>query len=327
MNDDLSEMISQYYREYFKREPDKVGLDHYITEIKSGRLRLEDIPIIFENSEEFKILKHMEEMKLGPITTVDGITMYLNSSDGIVSYVLFMNKVWEPFETFLVKSFLKSNSIFVDIGAHVGYYSLIASSIAKNGKVFSFEPEIENYNILEKNVRVNNFSNIQLYNHAVSDKNKVVNLYLSKTYNTGDNRLFDDDFDGMSGKHKSVKVKSVSLDNFLNNHLKADIIKMDIQGSEMLALKGMRKLLRRTEKLVVFTEFWPRGILATRESPEEFLNILSEEGFMIYEIDEERKKVNKKSTQQLLKAYLGTDPMAQTNLLCTKNISLPHLPK
>jgi len=61
LNDELSQNITQYYRDILKREPDNEGLQHYLNEIKSGRITLDDLKTIFENSPEFKMLNDLSQ--------------------------------------------------------------------------------------------------------------------------------------------------------------------------------------------------------------------------------------------------------------------------
>jgi hypothetical protein len=98
---------------------------------------------------------------------------------------------------------------------------------------------------------------------------------------------------------------------------------MDIQGGEMLALKGMKNIIQKSNELILFTEFWPEAITLNKESPAEFLQLLQDLDFEIYDIDINKNKLIKKSNTQLLEDYPIGKYMAQTNLLCLKNTSLP----
>jgi len=322
-NNELSQKIIDCYNDILKREPDKEGFRHFLEKIMSKEITLNDLKIILENSEEFKTLKDMEKIDQIPLETIDGLTMYLNPTDRNVSYLIFANKVHELFETSILKYFLKENSIYVDIGANVGYYTLLAASIAKNGQVFSFEPYDLNFKLLEKNIVANNLSNIQTFQHAVSNENTFVNVF-SGGANKGNVRLFKDDLEGYMEEHQSNKlVKSVTLDSILDDSIDPDIIKMDIQGGEMLALEGMKKIIQNTNELVLFTEFWPEAIELNKTSPSEFLQSLHNLNFEIYDMDTTSNKLIKKSNAQLLEDYPIGKYMAQTNLLCLKNTSLP----
>lgn len=99
---------------------------------------------------------------------------------------------------------------------------------------------------------------------------------------------------------------------------------MDIQGGEMLALKGMKNIINKTNEMTLFTEFWPAALSLNNEFPNEFLQLLRDLNFEIYDIDINKNKIIKKSNAQLLKDYSEEENMAQTNLLCLKNTSFPQ---
>jgi len=299
----------------------------YLKILESGSQQFSDIEKSLKNSDERKLIDTLNKIKEGPITTTDGINMYLEPSDYAVSGFLAVQKIWEPFETYLFKKFIKKNTVFIDIGAHIGYYSLLCASKAKQGQIISFEPVPANFKIFEKNISLNNFQNINPIKKAISNQNESSLLYLSAESNTGDNRFFSDDFTEEKTQRKNIKILCIGLDHFLEqSQLEPNIIKMDIQGGEMLALKGMKKTLKSVSSLVLFSEFWPRGISATGESPEEFLEILAENEFNIFEINEKKKKLEKKSNSKLIKDYTNKEnPFAQTDLLLLKNVQEPNI--
>lgn len=323
----MAKQIEKFYIEILDRKPNSSDLKNYLELIESGKIHFTDIPLLMKKSEEFKITQHMKGIGKEPIRTKDNIMMYLNPKDKAVSYFLSKENVWEPFETEIMKKFFKSNTVFIDIGAHIGYYSLLCASIAKQGKVFAFEPVKENFEILKKNAQVNNFKNIIISENAISDTDSSKLLYLSNENNTGDNRFFSDNFREIPENRLELKVKCVTLDQFLVDYnIKPNIIKMDIQGAELLALKGMKKTLDNITKLVVFTEFWPRGIVANSGSPLGFLDLLSHHGFEIYEINSVQKKILKKSTKQLVEENNDeSNPEKQTDLICLKGLKLPNI--
>ena len=107
---------------------------------------------------------------------VQGHEMYLDTSD---SLRLSTNDVFEPYTTQVIKQNISSGDIVIDIGANIGYFTLImAKCIRENGKVFSFEPEPKNFELLKKNVEINNYSNVILEKKAIGKKTGTTKLYL-----------------------------------------------------------------------------------------------------------------------------------------------------
>ncbi len=157
---------------------------------------------------------------------VNGYRMQLDKND-LMQMSLFD---YEPTETEIVKSNVKKNDIAVDIGANVGYYTLL---MAKNeANVFSYEPEPQNFELLKKNVSLNDFSsNVKLYNKAVSNFNGNSKLALAE-HSTGQHKLGTNRF---GNEAIDVEVIKLELD-------KIDFAKIDVEGDELHVLQGMKTL-------------------------------------------------------------------------------------
>lgn len=271
-----------------------------------SRLRLGKIPLLKKLHGFLKIHLRPRLVKAG------GYKIFINRKDFAVSSHLLMDKIYEPTETNLVRSQINKGDIVVDMGANIGYYTLIfAGLVGKNGKVFAFEPDPENFAILSKNVEENKLENVILINKAVSDKNGKTKLYLSED-NKGDHRIYD------SGENrKSVTVDVVCLDDFMGDiKEKINFIKMDIQGAEGNALKGMTSVIENSKKIKILAEFWPMGLSNFNFDPKEFLEILEDYGFSFYNI--QRAGTIKATKDEILKKY-PADKTDHTNLFCIKN--------
>lgn len=241
-----------------------------------------------------------------PITEVDGHYMFLDSLD---SLNLLIWGTHEPLMTRILKKYVKKGDIIIDIGAHIGYYTLIfAKLVGKNGKVFAFEPDPTNFNLLKKNVRGNGYDNVILEQKAVSDKTGGIRLYLSE--HNYDHRIYDSQDD-----RQSIPIESIQLDDYFKNYEGTiNFIKMDIQGAEGLAVLEMTKLLQ-LEGIKIITEFWPIGLEKAGIKPEEYLESLVKFGFKLYNINELKKRIEPIKVQDLLNIYTGDK---YTNILCIK---------
>jgi hypothetical protein len=111
----------------------------------------------------------------------EGIRMYVNLYD--VWYLKLFSSTKGKYEegtTKVFKKHLRKGMIMIDIGANIGYYSLIAARIVgKDGKVFAFEPHPSNYEWLRKNIEINGFTNVIPINKAIADKNDLAKLFCS----------------------------------------------------------------------------------------------------------------------------------------------------
>jgi len=140
---------------------------------------------------------------------IEGHKMFLDSFD---SLKLSINKSYEEFETEVTKKIVNDGDVVLDIGANIGYYTLIfAKLVGKNGKVYAFEPEPNNLAILKKNIEINGYKNIEVIDKVVSNKNGTVKLYISEQ-NKGHHSICE-----KRNQYIEVTCKSFSFVIFGNN--------------------------------------------------------------------------------------------------------------
>jgi len=212
------------------------------------------------------------------------LKLIVKSDDIGVGIPLISKGTYEPLQTKLFLETLKDGDVFFDIGANIGYYSMLASSKVKNtGKVYSFEPDINNISILEKNIELNNISNIKIIKKAISDKTGFVN-FKSSDISKGDSAISKNE------DKNNISVPSVTLDDFDSQvGVYPNIIKLDVEGAEIMALKGASGLFRHVKQPIgLFIEYNPQSLKQVSQvDPLILLNILEEYGFKIeYIIDE-----------------------------------------
>lgn len=174
----------------------------------------------------------------------------------------------------LFKNIIKPGMSVLDLGANIGFYTVLFSKlVGKNGKVFAFEPDAKNFKHLEKNTKA--LYNTVIEKKAVSDKTGEINFYISKDLNV-DHQSYD-----IGEGRDYEKADAVALDDYFPDNIKIDFIKIDIQGYEPIALKGMSKIIRQPGRMVVFGELWPYGLQKAGSSAEEYLQFLKSRGFKI----------------------------------------------
>lgn len=240
---------------------------------------------------------------------VQGHKMLLDSKDDLR---LSIHGVFEQHETELVKKEIKKGDIILDIGANIGYYTLIfAKSVGEEGKVFAFEPEPDNFALLKKNVEINDYKNVILVQKAISNKTGRTKLYLCEE-GPGDHRIYD----WLDGR-QSIEIEVIRLDDYFKDYDgKIDFIKMDIQGAEGEAIQGMPNLLDKNKTVKIITEFAPLWLKRSGIEPEEYLKLLLKHDFKLYRINKEKIKpvVN---LRKLLEIYTPESENS-TNLLCLR---------
>jgi len=241
---------------------------------------------------------------------VQGHLMRLDEKDTLE---LGRKSVYEPLETGLLKRELGPGQTFVDIGANIGYYTLIAARrVGPAGRVYAFEPDPDNFELLRINVELNGYTNVVLVNKAVAEKARTTRLYLSES-NKGDHRLYDSG-DG----RRFINVPVVSLDGFFKNlDKKIHFIKMDIQGAEAAALEGMKGVIRKNRGLKLVTEFQPEGLRNFGSDPGKYLRTLKKLGFKLSEISEKEGVLRPANPVELMNRFALTKD-EYTNLYCVK---------
>jgi FkbM family methyltransferase len=183
------------------------------------------------------------------LVDAQGSKMYVKPDDSFISSAIINVGTWEAQETALFYSLIKPGMTVLDIGANMGYYSLLAAKlVGDKGHVYAFEPDPFNYQLILKSVAVNNYRNVTAFNQAVADKPGHVKLYLESS-NWG-HSLSAQNINNPSG---AVDVEMITLDSlYADGKLgsKIDFIKIDIQGAEEMAMNGARKLLQDTQPTI-----------------------------------------------------------------------------
>jgi len=261
-----------------------------------------------------KIYQKMAKKMLPDFILYDDQKLFLESEDAIG---LAINEYSEdPYAMSLFKNELNLGDIVVDAGANIGLYTLPAAKIVSNsGKVYSFEPDSVSFSNLKKNVVGNGIENTDVVNKALSSKTGKAKFASSEYFTRMRNVLIND-----QEKSKSfVTVDTISLDDFFKDKpKKVNFIKIDIEGAEFEALKGMKNILAQNVEIKILLEFHPQFLTSFGTNISEFLDFLFSFKYFIYNIDEKKKKmypVNKK----WLMNYADNHPAGgKTNLICLR---------
>lgn len=211
----------------------------------------------------------------------NGCTIYLDQEDMAVSGALAL-KGFESYETDLFRQALKPGMKVLDIGAHIGYYTLLAAkAVGPAGHVFSFEPEPRNNALLRKNIAANGITNVTVFDIAASDAAGTHDFFLEK-FNRGHHS-----FGKGSSTAAKTTVKTDTVDHALGSAIPTiDVMKIDIEGAEPIALRGMKEIIGRSPNLAMFAEVYPRALERLGTSSKAYLEMLTAYGFKLWVIDE-----------------------------------------
>lgn len=158
----------------------------------------------------------------------------------VVSEVFFIQEYTRRFK-------INPNDTVVDLGAHIGSFSVFASKKAVLGKVFAYEPSPENFKYLTENKKLNSLSNLLIFNYAVAGSKRNLNLYINEG-DSGENSIYKTD------AVKSIKISAVSLPQIFeeNKISKIDFLKIDVEGAEYeILLNTPKKYLNKIEKIAM----------------------------------------------------------------------------
>ncbi len=203
----------------------------------------------------FKLIKTLKNYPLylkDYFGKIKGIYVFYKLRNGLIYKLrggstdrFILNEVWLH-KSYTPKGFeIKSKDIVVDIGAHAGIFTILASYYAKQGQVYAFEPFKENYNLLLENINLNKIKNIQVFNKAVSDSSGKLKFYISTSKNKGQNSAYK-----LGESQKEISVDKISFKDFLKTIPKIDFLKVDCEGAEYEILFSLsKKELEKIKKI------------------------------------------------------------------------------
>ncbi len=148
---------------------------------------------------------------------------------------------------------LKEGDTFFDVGAHFGYFSLLAAKcIGEKGKILAFEPSKSTFGLLQKNTTAH--PNIRIFNNAVSDSSEIISFYefpvLYSEYNTIDGARFNHEDWFLKGATK-VAIPALTLDSIFAEGNTPNLIKIDVEGAEGSVILGAKNVLQEAHPIVI----------------------------------------------------------------------------
>ncbi len=172
--------------------------------------------------------------------------------------------------------------VVLDIGAFVGWYTLLAARrVGAHGRVYAFEPDPRNYELLSENLRLNRLgARVICLPKAVSDEAGMQPFFLHGGDQSRSSLI------ATGGGHATM-VETIVADDFLDRGLKVDVVKIDIEGGEIQALRGLSQTLAHSgSRVKLFVECNPTSLQFAGESPQSLLAALRRLDFAIFMIDE-----------------------------------------
>lgn len=234
----------------YKLAAGEVSKLEYCEEINYHHAHLFDYPAFFANTDVAGIQITAEGVMVS--SRSHGISMFMDAVDlHATPYALLGFGSYENDETAFLKSVLRDGDVFLDIGANLGWYSLVLGKQFPKAHIFAFEPIPNTVLVLERNIRLNGLKNVEPVAMGMFDKDDELNF------------IFVEDVSGatslkMAGQTRGralaqeILCKTTTLDTFCaSRDLRPNLIKIDVEGAELMVVQGGRKTLEGTPIILV----------------------------------------------------------------------------
>jgi FkbM family methyltransferase len=211
----------------------------------------------------------------GPVLlNLPDFKLYVRLDDWAVGARIAVKRTYEPHVSAALRPYLTPGAVALDIGANIGYHALHAAArVGPAGRVIAFEPSADNCALLRRSARANGFDHLVVHERAVADRNGTVGLGLDDS----NGQVSATDF-----VTYPIRVEAVALDDFLRDEPRLDVVKMDIEGAEGLALRGMASLVARCRPILL-SELNPGGLRkVSGMEPEAYLDQLRDLGYDLW---------------------------------------------
>lgn len=223
-----------------------------------------------------KLLKSIFYSTLDIITFRRGVTRTINGFKikFDAPWSRYYESDYEKDSFAFFKTNINQGDVILDIGAHIGLYSVILANLTgESGKVYCFEPTPSTFKVLNKTIELNKLKNVMPINCAISNTSEKIRLNLTTENGEGSNSNSIVNFGTFQN---SIEIDAYSIDDFRFAHqLKIDVLKIDVEGIELNALKGARQtfLIDRPKGVLALH---PENILQFGHTLEEIWEILLE---------------------------------------------------
>ena len=289
------------YRLLLQREPDEAGWNDWHKLVSKHNVTIQMLVDGFLYSDEFKKLQ--EEAFKPRLVELDDFKIYIRQNDFFIGAVIANTKTYEPYVTDEIRRLLKPGMVFIDIGANIGYFAMLAAAlVGPTGKVYAFEPNPDNCQMVEMSIEANGFENIQLFPNAVAEAKQSFNLDVGGTNSNG--RIIDFTPEATPGQATPILVEAVVLDDTLPDLDRVDVVKLDIEGAEPRAWQGMQQIVSKFRPILVF-EFSPELIpITSHVTAESFLDEIISHQYELFILERFKDKSQQPQTkQQILDAH------------------------
>jgi FkbM family methyltransferase len=243
---------------------------------------------------------------------VDGVRLFGSSEHQRFMHWLLKGS-YERHMRRLFKHELTSGMRVLDVGANIGYYTLLAAdAVGSAGRVFAFECVPSNARFLRHNVALNGFSNtVSIVQKAAGRGSGVSRCFADTRYSLRSSLVLEPE------GAQAIDVECTTIDDVVGSRESIDVAKVDVEGMEIDAIKGMEQTIARSESLTMFVECCPHMLSLAGGSVAELLGELDRHDFRVQIIDEPERRLSA-DLSELFAAERAGDKKYSVNLYCKK---------
>lgn len=214
--------------------------------------------------------------------TIYNLKYFIDPDDLIIAPQMIIYRQWEADVSQAFHQLCRDDTVFIDVGANFGYFTVLGASIISNrgtGRVFAFEPNPKLAELVLRNVEINwSMAPVAFHQAAVTDAPGEVQLFIPKGHGANASLSRPDKIESLA-----VTVPAVRLDDAIPADIPIDLMKIDVEGHELAVLRGARGIISRSPNLHLIMEWSRQQMLEAGIDPATVLAEL--EGFTPHRIE------------------------------------------
>jgi FkbM family methyltransferase len=217
------------------------------------------------------------------VATRWGAKMLVDTRDAAIAPWLVLDGLWEAHVTDWLQKTLRPGQIFVDVGANVGYFTLLGGLlVGRQGRCVGIEAHPRLAELLQRNVVMNGlYGYVTTWQRAAWSETTDLKLYTRQNFagNSSAGSIGSEALDRLGDTEEIIEVHAVRLDDLLADLPRVDVIKVDVEGAEVHVFTGLSRILAANPAITIMFEWAPAQIEAVGDDPGSLVDLLTGHGF------------------------------------------------
>ncbi|HWE55626.1 MAG TPA: FkbM family methyltransferase [Acidimicrobiales bacterium] len=219
------------------------------------------------------------------VATRWGAKMLVDTRDAAIAPWLVLDGMWETHVTAWLQSTLKRGDVFVDVGANVGYFTLLgARLVGSEGRVVSVEAHARLFAILKRNVVINGvYGYVTAHHRAAWSEEKELEFHIRTNFagNSSVGTIDESGLDRLGDTEELVRVQGVPMDDLLADLPRVDVMKIDVEGAEVHVFEGLRATIQANPDVIIMFEWARAQIESVGDTPAALAELVDSFGFKL----------------------------------------------